>query len=95
MLTIRLSRVGKKNMPLYRLIVSEKARDPWGKSLEILGSFNPHTKALQAKDDRINHWIKMGAQMSATVNNLLVGKGVVKGEKVKASQGKPKKKEKK
>ena len=93
MLTIRLTRVGKKSQPLYRLIISEKARDPWGKSLEILGSYNPRTKDLQSKADRINFWLTKGAQMSATVNNLLLEKGVVKGEKVKASINQPKRKQ--
>lgn len=91
MLTIRLSRVGKKNKPLYRLIISEKGRDTQAKSLEILGSYNPYTKELQANGERINFWLSKGSQMSETVNNLLIGKGLVKGEKVKAS--KPGKKE--
>ena len=83
MLTIRLSKVGKKNRKMFRLIVSEKQRDPFGDSLEIVGSYNPHTKELVAKTDRINHWIKMGAQMSDTVNNLLIDKKVISGDKKK------------
>lgn len=86
MLTIRLSRIGKKNKPMYRLIISEKARDTHGRSLEILGSYNPHTKELQTKKERIDYWLGNGAQMSPTVNNLLIDKGVIKGEKVKASK---------
>lgn len=86
MLTIRLSRVGKKNKPMYRLIISEKGRDLYGKALEILGSYNPFTKDLITKEDRIKYWIGKGSQMSPTVNNLLVEKGIVKGEKVKASK---------
>lgn len=95
MLTIRLSRVGKKNMPMYRLVVSEKGRDLYGRSLEIVGSYNPHTKDLQANGDRIKHFISNGASMSATVNNLLLEKKVIEGAKVKASTVKPKKKESK
>lgn len=86
MLTIRLSRIGKKNKPLYRLIISEKSRDPWGKSLEILGSYNPYSKELQTKSDRISYWIGKGAEMSPTVNNLLIDKGVIKGDKTVASK---------
>ncbi len=78
--------MGKKNKPMYRLIISEKGRDPYGRSLEILGSYNPHSKELQAKADRIKYWIEKGAQMSPTVNNLLIGKDIIKGEKVKASK---------
>jgi len=92
MLTIRLSRVGKKNKPIYRLIISEKARDPYGRALEILGSYNPYTKELVAKADRIKYWLSKGSGMSATVNNLLIDKEIIKGEKVKASIARKKKK---
>lgn len=92
MLTIRLSRIGKKNKPMYRLIISEKGRDPYGHHLEILGSYNPYAKELQAKGERIKYWLGKGAKMSPTVNNLLIAQGVIEGGKVKASR--PGKKEK-
>ncbi|MDD5071890.1 MAG: 30S ribosomal protein S16 [Patescibacteria group bacterium] len=93
MLTIRLSRIGKKNKPMYRLIISEKSRDLYGQSLEILGSYNPGNKELQAKAERIKYWLEKGAGMSPTVNNLLIEKGLIKGEKIKASKARNKKKE--
>lgn len=86
MLTIKLSRIGKRKKPMYRLIISEKSKDPYGDSLEILGSYNPFTKEIDAKGDRINYWISKGAQMTATVNNLLVEKKIVEGKKVTASK---------
>lgn len=90
MLTIRLSRIGKRKKPMYRLIISEKARDTYGKVLEILGSYNPFSKELVVKQDRIQYWLSQGSGMSATVNNLLVQNSIIKGEKVKASKpGKP------
>jgi small subunit ribosomal protein S16 len=92
MLAIRLSRVGKKNKPLYRLMITEKGRDLYGKPLEILGSYNPYDKKLVAKKERIEHWLKQGAGMSPTVNNLLVANNVITGEKVKASKPNTKKK---
>jgi small subunit ribosomal protein S16 len=96
MLTIRLSRIGKKKKPMYRLVVSEKARDPYGRALEILGSYNPFTKELITKKDRIEHYLANGAEMSNTVNNLLLENKIIKGEKVKASKpGKKKEEEKK
>ncbi|MDD4271208.1 MAG: 30S ribosomal protein S16 [Patescibacteria group bacterium] len=92
MLTIRLSRVGKKNKPMYRVIISEKHKDPYGDSLEILGSYNPHTKDLKVNAEKINYWISKGAGMSETVNNLLIEKKIIQGKKVKASKArKPKK----
>ncbi|MDP2708778.1 MAG: 30S ribosomal protein S16 [bacterium] len=92
MLTIRLSRVGKKNMPLYRLVISEKHKDLYGDSLEILGSYNPHTKELKINADKTKYWIAKGAGMSDTVNNLLIEKKIIEGKRVKASKDKKPKK---
>ncbi|HWQ99681.1 MAG TPA: 30S ribosomal protein S16 [Candidatus Methylomirabilis sp.] len=85
MLSIRLSRVGKRKQPLYRLIVTEKARDPWGTFLENLGTYNPRSKpvAIDFKTNRIKDWIAKGAQCSDTVWNLLVDQKVVEGDKRK------------
>ena len=88
MLTIRLSRIGKRAQISYRLIISEKARDTYGKSLEILGSYNPNTKKLVAKKDRIEHWIRKGSGMSTTVNNLLVKDGIIEGKKIRKNKHK-------
>lgn len=83
MLTIRLTRVGKKKQPAYRFIVSEKARDPWGKALELLGTYNPLTNpaTINLEKDRISYWISKGAQCSETVWNLFVDQGLVQGAK--------------
>jgi small subunit ribosomal protein S16 len=83
MLTIRLSRVGKLKQPSYRLVVSEKTKDPWGNYLENLGTYNTLTKpaTVNFKADRITYWISKGAQASSTVWNVLVDQGIVKGEK--------------
>lgn len=85
MLSIRLSRTGKKNQPSYRLIVSEKTKDPWGDYLEILGVYNPRVSAeiVNLKKDRLNYWLSKGAKLSATVHNLLVNQGVINAPKVK------------
>lgn len=88
MLVIRLSRTGKKNQPSYRLIVSEKSKDPWGTYLEILGQYYPRKEAkiVGLKEDRLKYWIEKGAQLSATVNNLLVSAGVLNTPKMKAQR---------
>lgn len=86
MLAIKLSPTGKTNKKMFRLIISEKSRDPYGNVLETLGSYNPHSKELNAKGERITYWISKGAQMTPTVNNLLVQHGIVEGKKVKASK---------
>lgn len=81
MLTIRFSRVGKKGQPTFRLVIMEKARDPWGRALEMLGWYNPRTKEKSLKSERIRHWIGKGAQASDSVHNFLVSAGVVQGKK--------------
>jgi small subunit ribosomal protein S16 len=84
MLTIRLARVGTKNRPSYRIIICEKGRDNYGKILENLGTYNSFTKALKLEEEKIKGWIAKGAQLSATLNNLLITKGIIKGEKQKS-----------
>lgn len=85
MLMIRLSRVGKKKLPEYRIIINEKTKDPWGDVLEFLGYYNPRTQPprLDVKTDRVEYWLSKGAQLSDTVKNLFIEKGIVKGEKQK------------
>ena len=83
MLNIRLSRVGKRNHAQYKLVVAEKTAPIKGKFVEQLGSYDPHTKELVAKDDRIKYWISKGAGCSETVHNLLIKKGIIEGEKIK------------
>ncbi len=83
MLAIRLSRIGKKKQPTYRFIVCEKARDPWGKSLEILGTYEPllNPAKILIDQDRLKYWISKGAQCSDTVWNLMVEQKILEGEK--------------
>ncbi len=85
MLVIRLSRTGKSAQPSYRLIVSEKSKDPWGKYLEILGHYYPkkEAKLVDLNEERLKYWIGKGAKLSETVNNILVNQGVVNTPKVR------------
>jgi small subunit ribosomal protein S16 len=87
MLSIRLSRVGKKKQPIYRVVVQDKQRDPWGKSVEIIGHYNPRAnpKEIVLKEERVKHWLSVGAQPSATVHNLLVNAKLIEGSKVRAT----------
>jgi len=93
MLKIRLQRIGKKKKPAYRFVVSESSKDLYGKHLEILGHYDPFTKVIEVKKDRIQYWMSVGAQPSPTAHNLLVDQNVIKGDKVTASKGKKKKKD--
>ncbi len=88
MLAIRLARFGKKKQPNYRLIVLDKAKDNFGPYLENLGTYNSKTKIADLKKDRILSWIKKGAKLTPTVNNLLIDQNIISGKKVRASGGK-------
>src|SRR5665213_2943418 len=83
MITIRLTRVGKKNDPSFRVIVVESKRklQP-GNYLEMVGSYDPRTDRIELKTERIKHWIAMGAQTSDTVHNLLVSNKVIDAKKI-------------
>ncbi|MFA5129835.1 MAG: 30S ribosomal protein S16 [Patescibacteria group bacterium] len=85
MLHIRLRRGGKRKQPIYRLIVCEKTKDPWGDYLENLGTFNPRSTPPEVNfnTEHIKEWIAKGAQCSDTVWNMLLDQGVVTGAKRK------------
>lgn len=93
MLSIRLSRVGKKKQPVYRLIVLDSRKDPWGDFIENLGTYNPrrNPSEINLNADRIKYWISVGAQPSTTVHNFLIDEKIIEGKKIKATS--PKKKE--
>lgn len=64
---IRFSRQGKKKSPFYRIVAADKrcARD--GRFIELLGTYDPHTKALKLDAERYAKWLKVGAQPSGTL----------------------------
>lgn len=82
MLTIRYQRVGRKNDAAFRIVLTEKRSKPRSGEQEILGSFHPKTKETRLKSERILFWISKGAKPSATVHNLLISKGIIKGKKI-------------
>ena len=86
MLKIILSRTGKKKQAYFRILVTQKEKDPWGKYLENLGNYNPRSKQVELNADRIKYWISQGAEPSATVWNLLVDKAIVEGKKQKVTK---------
>jgi len=91
MLTIRLTRKGKKNQPFFRVVVIDKRRSAsGGRAVEVLGYVDPLTKKKSFKKDRILHWIKNGAQPSATIHNLLVTEKIIDAKKI-SKHKKPKK----
>lgn len=83
MLKIRLQRVGRKHEPVFRVVVTDSHSGPKaGKSVEILGSYDPRFNKSEIKTDRVKYWIDNGAQVSPTMHNLLVTSKVIEGKKV-------------
>jgi small subunit ribosomal protein S16 len=72
-LSIRLARIGKKKKPYYRIVVIEKSRPRNGRTIEIVGTYDPLKKpaAIQLNAERIKHWLGCGAQPSDTVRSFL------------------------
>jgi small subunit ribosomal protein S16 len=81
MLTIRFSRIGKKNKAQFKIMLQEQAFAPGGKHVEILGSYDPHKKIAVLKEERIKYWLSKGVKASDTVHNLLVSKNVISDKK--------------
>src|SRR5690348_9433332 len=81
MLKIRLQRRGKKNHATFREVVAQQHAPIKGRFIADLGAYNPHTDEFTVDTDKTKDWITKGAQPSDTVHNLLITKGIIKGEK--------------
>ena len=79
MLMIRLARFGKKKMPSYRVVVTDKRRPRNGRFVEIVGTYNPLVKpaAVKLEVERIKYWLSCGAQPSDTVRSFLRNQKIV------------------
>ena len=81
MLKIRLQRIGRKNDPAFRVLLTDsKNSAKSGKFKEILGSYNLKKGEVIFKADRIKYWMSNGAQTSDTVHNFLVKQKIVEGK---------------
>jgi len=70
---IRLARVGARKQPYYRIVVIEKDRARNGRSIEVVGTYNPRTSpaTVDLKHDRIAYWRGQGARLSPTLEKLV------------------------
>ena len=83
MLMMRLQRVGRRNDPSYRVVVTDKRTGPKSnRHVAILGSYSPKHDHLQLDAAAVEKWLSHGVQPSPTVHNILVGQGLLKGKKV-------------
>ena len=79
-LAMRLTRVGRRKSPFYRLVVAEASFARDGRVVEIIGHYQPlqAVTKLEVKEERAMHWLNIGAQPSDTVRSLLRKKGIMK-----------------
>jgi len=70
---IRLARVGARKQPYYRIVVIEKDRARNGRSIEVVGTYNPRTNpaTVDLKHDRLAYWRSKGATLSPTLEKLV------------------------
>lgn len=71
MLSIKLKMIGKKGQRSFRLIVQEARAKLRGKFIEDLGWYNPHSNKFEFRKERVLYWLKVGAQPTETVSQLL------------------------
>jgi small subunit ribosomal protein S16 len=82
MLKIRLQRIGRKNDPAFRAVLTDsKNSTKSGRFLEIVGTYNPKAGETLFKTERIQYWVSKGAQLSDTMHNFMVHQKVIEGKK--------------
>ena len=84
MLMIRLQRTGRKHIPSFRVVLTDKRNSTKsGKALETLGSFNAENdKERNVNAERIKYWLSKGAQLSGTLHNFLITQKIITGKKI-------------
>jgi small subunit ribosomal protein S16 len=72
-LMIRLSRMGARKQPHYRVVVIEKEKARHGRPVEVVGTYNPRTSpaSVELKRERIEYWVSKGAQLSSRVSKIV------------------------
>ena len=75
---IRLTRVGARNNPIWRVVATDQRSPRDGRFIEVLGHYNPQTdpSTIELDEERVRDWLSRGAQPSNTVKNLLKAKGI-------------------
>ena len=83
MLKIRLQRVGRKNEPSFRLVLTDsKNSTKSGRFKEILGSYDARKSSDSINADRVKYWLSQGVQATGSVHNLLLNHKIIEGKKV-------------
>jgi small subunit ribosomal protein S16 len=80
---LRLTRVGSKKNPIYRVVAADSRSPRDGRFIEIVGRYNPQTdpSTIDLDEDKVREWLSKGAQPSETVKRLLKAKNIEVGTK--------------
>ena len=83
MVKIRLTRMGDKKSPFYRIIVADSRAPRDGKFIDIVGTYNPLSEPAEIKIDaeKAKHWLTVGAKPSDTVKAMFVNAGIIENAK--------------
>jgi small subunit ribosomal protein S16 len=75
---IRLTRVGARNNPMWRVVAADKRSPRDGRFIDVLGHYNPQTdpSTIVLDEQKLRGWIEKGAQPSGTVKKLMKAKGI-------------------
>lgn len=85
MLKIRLQRVGRVHMPVFRVVLTDSSNSTKsGKSIEMLGTWNNTTHERKVDAERVKYWLSKGAQPSVTIHNFLISQKIIEGKKLNA-----------
>lgn len=71
MVKIRLKRMGRKKLPIYKIVVADAKAKRDGKTIDILGTYNPKSKELQLDVEKVKEWLAKGAQPTDRVASLI------------------------
>ncbi len=79
MVKLRLKRMGKKNIPIYKIVAADARSPRDGRFIEAVGFYNPNTEpmTIELQEERILYWLKNGAQPTATVRSLFKREGLL------------------
>ena len=83
MVKIRLTRMGDKKSPFYRIIVADSRAPRDGKFIDIVGTYNPLTEPAEIKidEEKAKHWLSVGANPTDTVKAMFVNAGIIENAK--------------
>src|SRR3989338_4800633 len=83
MLKIRLQRIGRKNDPSFRAVLTDsKNSTKSGRFLEVVGTYDPKAGKVKLEGERIKYWIGKVAKPSDTMHNFMVSEKLVEGKKI-------------